>query len=272
MNCEDDCILCNSLLNLMVLPNLSDYADIGSPLHPFELPCIDVDAYIRVCRLFTQIVRGEPSGLELSGPIVAAGDLHGHIFDLFRVLEFHGLPSRARYIFLGDLVDRGEFSTETLLIVFLLKVLFPRDVFVIRGNHEFKSLCTDCGFTGEIAQIFPVVSPMEAILEAFTYIPLAAIINKTVLCVHGGIGPPLISWKQLCEIQRPVATFNDPLIASLVWSDPSKTVLEYQDSPRGSGYLFGELPLRELVNFWRLDLVSILLFISHKINLTFSFS
>jgi protein phosphatase len=86
------------------------------------------------------LLENEPTLLELDGSFVIVGDIHGHILDLFRIFKKFQYPYEFKYLFLGDLVDRGEFSFETIIFILLLKYQFPNSVYIILGNHEFAHL------------------------------------------------------------------------------------------------------------------------------------
>jgi protein phosphatase len=149
-----------------------------------------------------------------------------------------------KYLFLGDIVDRGEFSLETLTLIYLLKAQFPRNVYIVRGNHEFESLSIANGFYRELMSTYTASSDIfKAFLSSFSFMPLAAIIDGLTVCVHGGIGPGITSADAIAAIERPISTFADPEVRALIWSDPCEEVMEFADSPRGCGFRFGEAPL-----------------------------
>jgi protein phosphatase len=177
--------------------------------------------------------------LHLTEPVVVVGDLHGHLLDLLRTLRVLGPPPARTYLFLGDLVDRGEFSTETVILIFVLKALFPTNIYCIRGNHEFAQMIEHGGFSEELLSIYHSADPESWILDAFAWIPIAALLGEAVLCVHGGIGPEVASLDQLAALPRPLCDYNSDLVQSLLWSDPSSFVDTFQYNSRGVGYLYG---------------------------------
>lgn len=152
----------------------------------------------------------------------------------------------SKYLLLGDLVDRGEFSVETIILTLVLKILYPESFYIIRGNHEFEFLCTQCGFSTQLqAEYGPDM--LQRFLTTFSYIPLAAKIDTNILCVHGGLGPNCFSVNQISKIERPIQDFNDELLNALLWSDPSKETSTFSPSNRGTGYFFGDSALKEFV-------------------------
>lgn len=82
----------------------------------------------------------------MSDPVTIVGDLHGQYYDFLKVLEVGGNPQSTKYLFLGDYVDRGSFSIEVLLLLFALKISFPRSITVLRGNHECKQMTSFFNF------------------------------------------------------------------------------------------------------------------------------
>jgi protein phosphatase len=176
--------------------------------------------------------------LSISTPVVVVGDIHGHILDLFRTFGALGIPPERSYLFLGDLVDRGEFSTETLVLVFLLKVLFPSNTFIIRGNHEFREMTKQSGFRSEVRSIYDSADAEGRIHEAFAWIPICAVVFGTVFCVHGGIGPSVTDLRQLADIPRPLHSYREEVVKSLLWSDPCPYVDGFETCARGLAYYF----------------------------------
>lgn len=188
-----------------------------------------------------EVIRMESILLELTSDITVVGDLHGHFLDLLRIFKEYGMPPARKYLFLGDYVDRGEFSFETITLLLLLKTLYPKSVFLIRGNHEFDDLCKRSGFYDEMTEIYGAMGYdlYQKFLEVFSYLPLSAIIDNKILCVHGGLGPKLTDLKHLRQFQRPLLDFEEENLDAILWSDPSTTIQGFEVSSRGSGFFFG---------------------------------
>ena len=212
------------------------------------LPTIPSKFVMELTDEVTNIIRNEPSLLELKSPISVVGDLHGHLLDLFRILKSLGSPEARQYLFLGDIVDRGEFSVETIILVFIMKVVWPKNVYIIRGNHEFGYLCSQCGFFSQISECYGDIKIFRNFLKSFSYLPLGATIDEKTLCIHGGLSPSFYSVLQIKSIQRPFDNFGeDDVIDGILWSDPCTTVANFEDSPRGTGYFFGNEATEEFV-------------------------
>lgn len=232
-----------------------DVSDYESGLQTLILPVVPESIFRKLIDKVSLCFQRENSLLKLNMDIIVIGDLHGHILDLFRILKKFGPPPQRNYLFLGDIIDRGEFSIETLVLIYVMKVLYPHKVYIIRGNHEFKDLCTHCGFTNELRDTYNSINLENDLMDSFDHIPLAAVVNNKTLCVHGGIGPELTNIQQIAQMNRPIRTFNDEFTESLVWSDPSQNNEGFVPSSRGSGYFYGEDVLKKFLSENNIDVL-----------------
>lgn len=82
------------------------------------------------------MLKKEPNLLKLKDPVTVVGDIHGQYYDFVKMIDVGGDPENTKYLFLGDYVDRGSFSVEVVLLVYALKLNYPKTVFLLRGNHE----------------------------------------------------------------------------------------------------------------------------------------
>jgi diadenosine tetraphosphatase ApaH/serine/threonine PP2A family protein phosphatase len=182
----------------------------------------------------------EPAVLDLRGDYVIVGDIHGDLKSLLRIFDHHGWPPARNYLFLGDYVDRGMCSCEVILLLYALKYLYPDKVSLIRGNHEFGPMTEVYGFQDEalskVSELFYLT-----VVRTFDDLPLAAVLNEDVLCVHGGISPGLSSLSDLRKVRKLRQwgfSLNDSA-NDLLWSDPSDEVADFAPSSRGCGFRFG---------------------------------
>ncbi|OHS92740.1 Serine/threonine-protein phosphatase PP1-2 [Tritrichomonas foetus] len=222
-------------LNL-IQGNIEDFASGKALLY---LPRFSLEQIRTLCENVTRVFTSEPSVLTIKPNVVVVGDLHGHLLDLIRILKQFDMPPKTRYLFLGDIIDRGEFSLETLILIFLLKSTFPKSVNIIRGNHEFKQVYETGRFMQDIIDVYSDVKIATLFEAAFVQMPIAAIINDKIFCVHGGIGPDVTDLEQIRNISKPIKEFDGSIVDTLLWSDPTEKIKTYEPSDRGTGYIFG---------------------------------
>ncbi|KAI4301981.1 hypothetical protein L6164_035207 [Bauhinia variegata] len=110
----------------------------------------------QLCVISTEIFLQQPNLLELEAPIKICGDIHGQYSDLLWLFEYGGLPPNANYLFLGDYVDRGKQSLETICLLLAYKIKFPENFFLLRGNHECASINRIYGFYDECKRRFNI--------------------------------------------------------------------------------------------------------------------
>lgn len=188
----------------------------------------------------SQVFSSEPNVLKLSPPIIVAGDTHGQLEDVIHMFELTSNQPQ-RYLFLGDYVDRGPFSIELFCLLLCYKCKRPNDFFMLRGNHETKEVNSEYGFSEELLAKYGVDGNAiwNKCNSVFEMLPLAAVIDNKIFCVHGGITPELSYLSQIMEYQRRTQPDLKSIVGNMLWSDPGN-VEEYQRSERRSGYLFGE--------------------------------
>ena len=228
-----------------VKTDVSAYSDLQRILYLPEIPLeFFKDLVIDVTEIFSK----ENTLLRVSSPVTVVGDIHGHILDIFRIIRACGSPQINRYVFLGDIVDRGEFSVECITLIYIMKVLWPNNVLIIRGNHEFSYMCGQSGFFDQLCEVYCSSELFKLVITSFSHIPLAALIDGETLCVHAGLSPATFSLSQIEELERPFDTFgDDSFVDGLLWSDPSDDLDYFEQSPRGAGYLFGEIATRDFL-------------------------
>lgn len=211
-----------------------------------KLPKFREHIVVKLVEAVQELFSQESMCLSLSGEYVVIGDLHGHVFDLLRILQVYGLPPARRYLFLGDYVDRGNFSTETITLIYLLKVLFPNHIYLIRGNHEFEIVNKEFGFYSEVMTMYksPLIYMMYNL--SFGYMPIAAVVNDSVYCVHGGIGPKITEISQFSAMKKPLKELGDT--DEVFWSDPSDKSGGFVVSDRGRGYKFGATEVSQFLD------------------------
>jgi len=176
--------------------------------------------------------------LELDAPIKICGDIHGQYYDLLRLFEYGGFPPEANYLFLGDYVDRGKQSIETISLLLAYKIKYPENFFILRGNHECASINRLYGFFDECKRRYST-KLWKLFTEVFNCLPLCAIIDEKIFCTHGGLSPQLQSLDQIRQIVRPTDVPDSGLLCDLLWSDPERDLVGWGENDRGVSFTFG---------------------------------
>lgn len=195
-----------------------------------------------LCNYVSELLLEESNVQPVSSPVTIVGDLHGQVFDLLQLLEVGGWPPHTSYIFLGDFVDRGHNSVETLSLLLCLKFKYPGHITLLRGNHESRQITQVYGFYDECLRKYGNASPWRHCVHCFDSFGLCALIDNSVFCVHGGLSPEIRTLDQIRSIDRNQEIPHEGAFCDLVWSDPEELVhsVAWQMSPRGAGYLFGQ--------------------------------
>jgi serine/threonine-protein phosphatase PP1 catalytic subunit len=203
--------------------------------------------------------------LKLKSLFEFSGDIHGQYSDLLRLFEYGGLPPQSNYLFLGDYVDRGKQSLETICLLLAYKIKYPENFFLLRGNHECASINRIYGFYDECKRRFNV-RLWKAFTESFNCLPVAALIDEKILCMHGGLSPDLTNLDQIRNLPRPVPIPDTGLLCDLLWSDPGKDVKGWGMNDRGVSYTFGSDKVAEFLTRHHLDLICR----AHQVTMFFS--
>jgi serine/threonine-protein phosphatase 2B catalytic subunit len=106
------------------------------------------------------------------------------------MLQKAGEPGTINYLFLGDYVDRGVLGIEVVLLLLTLKLSEPKSVVLLRGNHESRNMTESFTFREEVLQRYDI-EVYDLFMEVFDALPIAALIAKKYLAMHGGISPEL---------------------------------------------------------------------------------
>jgi serine/threonine-protein phosphatase PP1 catalytic subunit len=201
-----------------------------------------------------QIIKEQKMLVELEAPLHVCGDIHGQYYDLLRIFEHCGYPGDYNYLFLGDYVDRGKQSLETVCLLLCYKIKYPTKVTLLRGNHESSVTNRIYGFYDECKRRYNV-RIWRSFTDLFNFLPVAAIIDEKILCMHGGLSPELKNLQNIENISRPTDIPDSGLLCDLLWSDPDKEVLEYDENDRGVSVIFGEKVVEDFNKKNDLDLI-----------------
>lgn len=176
-----------------------------------------------------------PEGTNLT----ICGDIHGQFYDLLNIFKLNGLPSPTNmYLFNGDFVDRGSFSVECILALFIFKLLHPGSLYLSRGNHETDDMNKVYGFEGEVKAKYSDVT-FKLFSEIFDAVPLGNLVGGKIFVIHGGLfSRDGVTMDEIRKIDRFRQPGSEGLMCELLWSDPQPQPGRSR-SKRGVGTQFG---------------------------------
>ncbi|OQR89440.1 serine/threonine-protein phosphatase ppe1 [Thraustotheca clavata] len=183
---------------------------------------LDVTSLLRLIAMAKEHLANQPTLLDLPAPITICGDIHGQYSDLLTLMS---LDIGMRLLFLGDFVDRGSQSVETISFLLVRMIRYPESTYLIRGNHESRQTTSVYGFQTECNKKYDG-DPR-------------AIVNNQLMAIHGGLSPAIHYLDQIRMINRVMEIPSDGPFADLVWSDPEPKTSGFHMSPRGAGFMFG---------------------------------
>jgi len=192
-----------------------------------------------LCAKAIEIIEKESNVQPVPVPVTVVGDIHGQYHDLLELFRIGGACPDTNYLFLGDYVDRGYYSVESVTLLVLLKVRHPKRITILRGNHESRQITQVYGFYDEVVRKYGNANVWTQFTNLFDYLPLAAIIADRMFTPHGGLSPSVQTLDEINELSRVQEVPHEGPLCDLVWSDPDDR-MGWGISPRGAGFTFGE--------------------------------
>jgi len=208
----------------------------------------------QLCDLVREILVEESNVHPVQSPVSVCGDVHGQFYDVLKLFRENGEIPETSYVFMGDFVDRGNHSVETLELLLAYKARHPDRITLIRGNHECRQVTQVYGFYEECVRKYGSASAWKYCTDVFDYLPLAALIDSRVLCVHGGLSPDLTTLDQIRLLDRNCEIPHEGPFCDLMWSDP-EDIETWSVSQRGAGYVFGSKVTAHFNQLNGLDLI-----------------
>ena len=219
-----------------------------------QCKCIPEEDVKILCDKLKEILCEENNVQPISVPVTICGDIHGQFHDLQNLFNVGGEIPETKYLFMGDYVDRGYNSVETLEYLLCLKLKYQNRLFLLRGNHESRQICYTYGFYEEITRKYGNTNCWKYFNDLFDYLPIAAIIEGKIFCVHGGLSPNISYIDQIRLINRRQEIPHEGAFCELMWSDPDD-IDSWALSQRGAGFIFGWKVVTEFNYINSIDLV-----------------
>jgi serine/threonine-protein phosphatase PP1 catalytic subunit len=172
--------------------------------------------------------------------IFVLGDIHGNLESLMDLIELIEEKDPKYVIFLGDIVDRGQFQLECFIIVLSLKILNPNKYFLLKGNHETLEMNRYYGFYDVYMMEFNQYSQFNEVISLYNRLPICVIVNDTILCLHGGIPENYEILDELKNLDKKKLDETIPeavehAIFQIMWNDPKEGLTKFMDNFRGPG-------------------------------------
>ncbi|KAH7560398.1 hypothetical protein JRO89_XS10G0010600 [Xanthoceras sorbifolium] len=175
----------------------------------------------------------------VKSPVTICGDIHGQFHDLAELFRIGGKCPDTNYLFMGDYVDRGYYSVETVTLLVALKVRYHQRITILRGNHESRQITQVYGFYDECLRKYGNANVWKIFTDLFDYFPLTALVESEIFCLHGGLSPSIETLDNIRNFDRVQEVPHEGPMCDLLWSDPDDRC-GWGISPRGAGYTFGQ--------------------------------
>jgi predicted phosphodiesterase len=226
---------------------------------PETVADLEPDDILELMALVRPLVEEEPQLLRNdAASYLVVGDLHGNFEALTSIVSTWQHYSDALLIFLGDYVDRGDEQLETINYVLALKSVYPRSIFLLRGNHETPMVNSYYGFSHVCEQTFGERAKRmyNEYNILFSYFSIACIAHENIFLVHGGIPRDLPTLDYINTQEKGDLHAENDILGQMLWNDPT---LQYQgfvtNWKRGIHYEFGEQAFSEFIENHRLEMV-----------------
>mmetsp|Transcript_45498 Transcript_45498/g.103021 ORF Transcript_45498/g.103021 Transcript_45498/m.103021 type:complete len:304 (+) Transcript_45498:75-986(+) len=221
---------------------------------PGKLVTVSESQLKALCTSAREVFLSQSALLELEAPLKICGDVHGQYHDLLRIFEYGGFPPESNYLFLGDYVDRGKQSLETITLMFSYKAKFPENFFLLRGNHECASITRIYGFYDECKRRYNI-KLWKQFCDVFNCMPVCCIVDEKILCMHGGLSPEVTNFDQVRRLVRPTDVPDTGMICDFLWADPDKDIAGWAENDRGVSFIFGPDVVTSFLQKQDMDLI-----------------
>nr|XP_043635627.1 probable serine/threonine-protein kinase DDB_G0271402 isoform X2 [Erigeron canadensis] len=192
-----------------------------------------------LCDKAKEILMKESNVQPVKIPVTICGDTHGQFHDLAELFRIGGKCPDTNYLFMGDYVDHGYYSVETVTLLVALKVRYPQRITILRGNHESRLITQVYGFYDECLRKYGNANVWKIFTDLFDYFPLTALVESEIFCLHGGLSPSIDTIDNIRNFDRIQEVPYEGPMCDLLWSDPDDRC-GWGISSEGRGYKFGK--------------------------------
>ncbi len=167
-----------------------------------------------------EILQEESNVQQVAAPVTVCGDIHGQFYDLVELFRIGGDCPQTNYLLMGDYVDRGYYSLETVTLLIALKVRYRNRITILRGNHESRQITQVYGFYDECLRKYGNANVWKHFTDTFDYLPMTAVVADRIFCLHGGLSPSIDTLDHARDLDRVQEVPHEGPMCDLVWSDP----------------------------------------------------
>ena len=202
-----------------------------------------------------EILSQEKNVQDVPCPVTVCGDIHGQFYDLLELFRIGGRVPHTNYVFMGNYVNNGYYSIESLSLLLCLKVRYPKRIYLTRGNHECREMTQIYGFYDECIRKYGSPEIWIYFTDLFDCLPLTVLVEEKIFCLHGGLSPSLKTLDEIRLIDRFQEIRPEAEMPYLLWDRPDECV-GFIPELKGCGYTFGENISREFCRVNNLDIIS----------------
>eukprot|EP00299_Pterocystis_sp_00344_P019558 c9687_g1_i2.p1 GENE.c9687_g1_i2~~c9687_g1_i2.p1 ORF type:complete len:316 (-),score=66.65 c9687_g1_i2:95-1042(-) len=207
----------------------------------FRRELISEREILLLCANLKVILMEESNVVHITPPVTIVGDIHGHFDDLLEIFRIEGQPPETNFLFLGNYVNWGAHSLETVLLLLTLKFKYTYRMVLLRGNHESRLMTNTYGLYSECLSKFGSARVWQSLTDLFDFLTLSALIEQApspIFCVHGGLPTTITTLDQIRVLERFREVPSSGPMTDMLWSDPVESSM-VTPSARGLGQLFG---------------------------------
>jgi len=203
---------------------------------------------LNLCEKAKEVLAQEENVVSVSAPVTICGAVNGQFIDLLELFQHAGNIPDTNYLFLGDYASRSYHNgVEIISLLLAYKVRYNKRVTLLRGQVDNRNVSKFYHFYDECMHKYNSPDVWKSLTDVFDYLPLAAIVENSIFCVHGGLSPTISSITDLQSLQRIQETPGEGPLLDILWSEPDNTTQERWSELPGSKKQFSQKVTEEFL-------------------------